>query len=87
MSEGFKIGPPLIMMRDLVQLSEHVAVAKVHAIALRHIQGESYVLICAESHTLNILDEYVQAAKDKGVPIEGEENCGPAILLPLGDGS
>jgi len=83
MSEGFRVGPPLIMMKDVVMLSEHVAVAKVHAIALRPHMDEGYVLVCAEGHVVNILDEYVQAAKDKGVPVEGEEETnGPGILLP-----
>lgn len=84
MSQGFKVGPPLIMMKDIVLLSEHVGVARVHAIALRPHMDEGFVLVCVEDHVLNILDEYVQAAKDKGVPIEGdgEVTNGPQILLP-----
>jgi hypothetical protein len=84
MSEGMMIGPPLIMMKDIILLSEHVGVARVHAICLRKHMDEGFVLVCAEEHIVNIMDEYVQAAMDKGVPVEGiEENLGPAILLPM----
>jgi len=82
MREDFQLGPLLIMMKDIILLSEHVGVARVHAICLRP-QQDGHLLVCSEGHILNIMDEFVQAAIDKGVPIEGIDD--KPILLPMGD--
>ena len=86
MSEGFKMGPPLIMMDHIILMTKDVGVAIAHARYLAtHMDG--HLLVCQvgeEEFRLNIQDEFVEAAHRKGVPFEDErqQTNGPQILLP-----